>query len=205
MASSRGSGLAFNIRRKLFHVLLGIFIVYLINSEASLIRGYLVYALFWTLIVGLGLSVLSRYYRIPGIFHLLEAFDKREDLVSFPGKGAFFFMTGCLISIILFDRQVASAAILVLTFGDPVASFVGRYYGRTRSPISSKKLLEGTLAGIAAGAFAASFFVPVWQAILCSSAGMIVEAAELEYIRVDDNLLIPVAAGIALRVARMLV
>ncbi len=181
------------MRRKIVHMLIGCLIVFLLNTHDSM---GLRFWLFIALVAGLGISLLSLVVRIPVVYHLLHLFDKKKDLEKFPGKGAFFFLAGSLFSILLFERDVASAAIMILTFGDSISHIVGKYYGRTKSPLHREKLLEGTLAGIAAGTVAASFFVPISHAFLAACISMLVEAVELEYLNLDDNLFVPLVAGL---------
>ena len=99
---------------------------------------------------------------------------------------------------------VGAVAVVVLGFADPVASFVGRRWGRT--PLMHGRTLEGSLAFVAAGFVAASATltllhpeIPRMEALAIAGVGALVGAlAELASGRVDDNLTIPVlTAGAA--------
>ena len=99
----------------------------------------------------------------------------------------------------LFSKEIALAAIMVLAFGDSISHLAGRYLGRTRNLFNgkSRKLLEGTVAGVFAGFLGALVFVPALEAFLGSLVAMVVEALEFEMNgkSIDDNLLVPLVAG----------
>lgn len=93
----------------------------------------------------------------------------------------------------------ASAGVAVLAFGDPAASLVGRRFGRTRIGTRS---LEGSLAFVAVGAFTATVALWTWGSpwptalVVGALAGLAGAIAEVASNRVDDNLAIPVVAGL---------
>jgi dolichol kinase len=97
--------------------------------------------------------------------------------------------------------MVSTLAVMVLGWGDPAAGLVGRRYGRTR--FSSGRSLEGSLGFVVVGslgAFAAMrIFYPgvamVEAAILAVAAAVAGAVAELMTRRLDDNLVIPLAAA----------
>ena len=93
---------------------------------------------------------------------------------------------------------------MILALGDSVGHLVGRYYGKTKW-ISTKKLLEGTIAGALAGFLGAVFFVSPLEAALASIAAMVMEAIEIELNKraVDDNLFIPLVAGTVIYLLRL--
>ncbi|MBN2423358.1 hypothetical protein JXB41_09105 [Candidatus Woesearchaeota archaeon] len=176
-------------------MLLGVIIVLLLNN---LSLNFILIILSSVLILGFFASILSKKFKIPVIIHFLELFDREDHKKNFPGKGAFFYIAGSFFTVLLFEKHIASASILILAFGDSVSHIIGRYYGRTKMIIHSEKLLEGTLSGIITATVAASFFVELKLAFAASVIAMFFEAFELEFFKVDDNLTIPVVAGIAL-------
>jgi dolichol kinase len=182
-------------RRKTAHILFGIFFVLLINTE--FFQPYLLYLVTFALICAISLSLIVKYYKPNFIMLFLEKFDKPRDLKTFPGKGAVFYVAGVLVSLLLFDTRVASASILILALGDPAAQFVGSRFGRIKL-MKSRKVLEGTIAGIVFGTVGASFFLTWSLAFLGSLFGMLIEIIDLEGTKLDDNLLIPVVAGAAI-------
>src|SRR3989338_9980466 len=131
----------FEWNRQLFHIFLGVAIVALLKY--GFIDKNIILAL---IIIGLLLSYLSRKVKIPGISHLLQKFERKEDLQKFPGKGIIFYFIGVYIALILFSKDIAMASIMVLALGDSISHLFGLHYGRTRHPLSKTKFLEGTIA-----------------------------------------------------------
>ncbi len=194
----------YEFRRKTVHFVLGILFVIFINLDHYLLKEQLELILCVTLILALCLSIYTRYKRPLLILRFLYLFDKPKDLRKFPGKGAVYYLIGVLISIALFDRNVASASILILAVGDPMAHIISRYYGKRKIIINNKKLLEGTLAGTLFGTIAASFFVPWDIAFFGAAFGMMAEAVELELFNLDDNFFIPFVSGLVMTVIKSL-
>jgi dolichol kinase len=136
----------------------------------------------------------ARGYQIPFISPVLDLVDRKEVL---PGKGALFFLVSALVSLILFPLRIAILSILALTLVDGVATIAGRAFGRTR--IARGKSLEGSLAGAFISFMAFLFFLSPLNAFFLA-----VFAAGVELISpVDDNLVIPLTAGIMLQVLRL--
>ncbi|MFH1711015.1 MAG: hypothetical protein ABH840_01770 [Nanoarchaeota archaeon] len=179
------------IRRAVFHMLVGISIMLII-----LVLPSPNYFLFLILVVGILLSFLSTQYKLPLIHKSLCLFERKCNK-TIPGKGVLFFFAGALLSIQLFDTQIALAAIIILTFADPASHFIGRTFGKITSSLNRKKKVEGTLTGILFGTFFASFFVPLWLAFIGSLFGMIAELAGMRMAEqeIDDNIVIPLVAG----------
>jgi len=191
----------FEISRQMFHLALGLVIVLL------LMYGFIDKNLILILIiVGLILSIISRKTKILVIYNLLEKFERKKEIETFPGKGTIFYFIGVYFSLFLFSKDIAMASIMVLAFGDSVSHVFGLHYGRTKHPLSNKKFLEGTIAGFIAGFIGAWMFLPWHEAFLASLIAMIVEAVEIKIgaEQVDDNLIIPVVAGAVVWAVRLL-
>jgi dolichol kinase len=109
---------------------------------------------------------------------------------TFPGKGALFFIAGCLLVLKLFEPNIALASIAILTFIDSVPPLV------KISKIKRKRLI-GTIAGGVLTFIAASFFVPLLLAAFGTIIGAISEAILLKSDKygVDDNLIVPLVSG----------
>ena len=186
----------FELRREIFHLLVGI----------SIIIGviYIPYAQFigfGILIIGAFLSFLSTQYQIPLISKSLCLFE-RECNKNFPGKGVLFFFIGSLISLQIFEKNVALASILILTFADPVSHFIGSNFGKYKTELNKKKNLEGTFSGIIIGTLFASFFISPLVAFFGSFFAMILELAGIAMgnTQIDDNLIIPLVAGTVMHI-----
>ncbi|MEK6917045.1 MAG: hypothetical protein AABW92_04845 [Nanoarchaeota archaeon] len=193
------------LRRKTVHFTLGILFVVFINSSFINYDTNLVFIL----LIGVIFSLLASWYikqkQPKRILSFLALFDKPKDLKNFPAKGAVFYLIGLLAAVVLFDKEITSASILILAVGDPTAHFIANYYGKTKTIINKNKLLEGTLAGTLAGAIAALYFVSLPLAFFGAAFGMMAEAVELEMFNLDDNFFIPFVAGLTMSLIKLLI
>ncbi len=182
------------LKRQLMHILVGLvtiaFIYYNILTP---------FAILLLIIGGIMLSFLCKRIPIPLISRFLDHMEREEQKKNFPGKGTIFFFVGVLLSLQLFERNIAYASIMVLTFGDSISHMFGAQFGRLKNIFNgkSKKLLEGTLAGTLAGFLGALIFVPIPEAFLGSAAAMIAEVIKIDFndTTLDDNLIVPLVAG----------
>lgn len=191
----------FEYRRQIFHILLGVFIAALLIYD-FIDKNLLLFAV----IFGLIISYLSRKTRIPVIYNLLEVFERKKELDKFPGKGIIFYLIGAYIALLLFSKNIALGSIMILAFGDSISHLFGLHYGKIKHPLSKTKYLEGTLAGFIAGFLGALVFLPWHEAFFASLAAMAAESVEIKFgmQQVDDNLVIPFAAGAAVWILRIL-
>jgi dolichol kinase len=179
------------VKRAVFHIGLGLFIV-ILSFFLSVLE--LVALLSAILIIGLFISIISRKRDVPIVCSLLGTFE-REECKNFPGKGSFYFIAGCLFALLLFETQIALASIMILAFGDSFAKIMG-HFGKIKTRFHAEKKLEGTAIGIIAGILAAMWFVTPVQAFFGTLIAMIGEYIDFEYLQINDNVLIPVVAGI---------
>ncbi|HEU4401065.1 MAG TPA: SEC59/DGK1/VTE5 family protein [Candidatus Polarisedimenticolia bacterium] len=111
-----------------------------------------------------------------------------------------FFLIAAALTILLFPRGVAIAALLFLTVGDPAAEIIGVNYGRVK--ILRGKTLEGTLAGAAACLLVGLpllLFQGLGLDLRVLGAGAAAAAlTELLPFPVDDNFTIPLGSGIVM-------
>ncbi len=130
----------------------------------------------------------------------LHFFEREKHFFSFPGKSVILFFFGCAATALLFSREIATAAICILSFGDSISHLVGRRFGRITTFLHPEKKIEGTIAGIFAAGLVASLFVSPFSAFLAATVAMIFEIPEIRLFRVhlDDNLIVPLSAGIVL-------
>ena len=188
-------------KRQLFHLLLGFIIALLYITKILTIKTLMV-----IFVIGIITSLLSYKYKLPLVYWFLKNFEREKDLKENPGKGTLAYIGGVLLSLILFEENIALAAIMVLAVGDSVSHMVGKYFGKRKYSIGSPKHLEGTAAGIFFASIAASMFVTPRLAFLGSIAGMLVESVELKIGKmiIDDNLTIPLAVGLTIYLLNLL-
>lgn len=183
------------LKRKILHLLFGVLIVILLMF-GIIDKPHL----FILLIILLSISFLSKKYKIPGIDWFMRHFERDAYIKKFPGKGIIFYLIGVLLVLYFFPLDIAMASILVLAFADSIGHLFGIKYGKRRHPYISTKFIEGWIAGFIAGFIAASVIVPWPQALAASFFAMLVEGIEIKVGAddIDDNLIIPLVAAIAI-------
>lgn len=186
-------------RRQMLHLVAGVVVVVLLYF--NIIN---VYIIFLILLIGVTLSIISKKIKIPFIYWMLKNFDRPHHIKSFPGKGPLFMVLGIFLSLLFFQKNVALASIMILSVGDSLSHIVGRYFGKTKHPLSNVKLLEGSVVGTIAAFLGALIFVNALEAFLASLAAMTFEAVDIKAKKhfADDNLLIPVISGAVISLIR---
>lgn len=190
------------LHRKAFHI--GVGIIILISYYFDIISPL---SMFLMIIVGILTSLISKHSEIPIIHHFLNKFERDNQRHKFPGRGMIFFFIGSLLVMKLFDKDIALASIAILTFGDSLSHIVGEKYGEIKNIFNdkSKKLFEGTLAGIFAGFLASLLFVAWSEAFLASLGAMIAEVIQIDLNQntLDDNIIVPLVAGTIIHLLRI--
>ncbi len=192
------------LRRQIMHIITGIVLVtgYYFNIIGA-------WEVFLLLICGILTSFILTSIRIPLVSDFLDLFQRDEERRTIPGKGAIFFFAGTLLAMKLFEKDIAMAAIMIMSVGDSISHIVGRSFGKIRNIFNgySNKLLEGSLFGAISAFFAAMIFVNPLEAFLASFVAMFAELAEVKLGEniIDDNLLIPLVAGTVIVLMRMFV
>lgn len=181
--------------RKIVHMLIGIVALLLLIN--NIITPLIIFII---LIIGTLCSLLSLKYRIPIISFFLDNFERPEEKNKLPGKGIILAVVGSLLALQLFERNIALASITILTFADPISHLIGKFFGRTKSFLDKKKNIEGHLAGAIISSLFAMFFVHPVLAFSGALVAMLFEAIiiEIQKVQLDDNLIIPLAAGTAM-------
>lgn len=174
------------IKRQLFHIFFGLILVILLYFQIINTNF-----LFLLLILGLIISILSSHYKIPVINWFLKNFDRENVFIK--GQGPLTFIFGSLLVLLLFEKNIALASILILTFGDSFTHL--GYFGKLKNPLNKNKSLEGTIVGILAATLAASIFVSLLQSFLASLIAMTIESLDLFKNKLDDNLILPLIAA----------
>jgi dolichol kinase len=141
---------------------------------------------------------LHKHIAIEQLFLLEDWFEKQimkfERPGEFPLQGALLYYVGVFVAFELFPLNAAAAAVSVLAIGDSVSTVVGRSWGRHKLPINKDKSWEGSAAFFIGALFVLMFFANPVKALMVAAAATAVEAAP----RMDDNLTIPLATGLAL-------
>jgi len=188
------------MRRNLFHLGIGTLVAVLLYFNVLNVLIILLVT-----IAGLLLSLTSRKKRVPVVGFMLERFERPDVAGSFPGKGATYLFLGILLSVALFPRSIALASIMILTMADSVPCLVGSR-GRIRDPLNDERFLEGTVAGFLLAFIAASFFVSPIEAFIATAFSVVIESFEkINGRRIEDNVAIPLVAGLSMILLRMFI
>ncbi len=119
--------------------------------------------------------------------------------------GATYMLLAVALCLLLFEAEVAAAAILFLAVGDPIAGLVGQRLGRRRL---GAKSIEGTLAFFASALllglalFWAGRLASPWLSVAGAGSAAL---AELIPLPIDDNVWIPLAAATAMSLTWLLI
>lgn len=189
-----------NPKRKLWHFSAGAFMVsvliwnYPSKRTSLLILGASVIVLLVIDILRFGTPWGRQLFRI--FFGQLAG--KKED----DGPNAsFFYAVSLLVAVLLFEPRIAMGAIVSLAVGDPLAGIVGSLFGRIRV---KGKAVEGAVVNLVVCFFLIDLLVPSpWIALAGAAAGAAVELAHIP--KVDDNLSVPIASGLAMTIVSSLV
>lgn len=110
--------------------------------------------------------------------------------------GSSYILTASLLSIILFDKSVAVAAISFIILGDIAAALIGRRYGKIKI---KKKSLEGSFACLFMCVLVAVIVpgFPLWVGVVGAFVATVVEGITLP---IDDNFSVPLISGLVMHI-----
>jgi dolichol kinase len=115
-----------------------------------------------------------------------------------PFSGAMFFYIGCALTFLFFPFNIASAACAMLAVGDALSTLVGKKIGKRKI---GGKTFEGSVACFWGAAAGGIFFVNPFLAAIGAAAAALAELIPW----VDDNLTIPILAGLAMFLVSILI
>lgn len=183
------------LKRQSIHILLGVIIVLLLYFD---IINALILAL--SFIIVLIVSFLTKKgYKIIIFSYLFKKLERKSEKKKVRAQGFIFFLLGSTLSVLLFPKNIAIASIIILALGDSTSRLIGPY-GHIKHPFNNKKFVEGIIFGAIIATIGAMIFVPFIFAISASFISMFIEGLNLtiKKIRIDDNLLIPLVAGLVM-------
>lgn len=183
-------------RRQLLHITYGSIIVLLHHFGIFTLP-----VLAGMIIGGIGMSFMIKKQRLNPVKWILSLFERDHHIEKFPGRGIIFFTIGAFFTLLLFQKNIAYAGILILSFGDAMTNLIGRHYGKIKTKLNGDKYIEGTLVGIIVSfAIAYSFFPNILAAFAAACVAMFLEmpSVKVNDFEIDDNLLIPLGASFTL-------
>jgi len=132
-----------------------------------------------------------RIQKLYNIFFSIVTKNYEENQIT---SASYVFLSLIIVTIV-FEVQIASAALLIMSLSDPIASLIGRAYGEF--DIFGKSL-EGSIAFfIISVIILYSFNFPSDTVLYVSVLSTLVELFSDRF-HVDDNLSVPIAASILL-------
>jgi dolichol kinase len=106
--------------------------------------------------------------------------------------------SGILTKKSFLAKALFISSIMVLTLGDSFSKIFGPL-GRIKTTLNPEKKIEGTIVGIIAGTIGAMWFVAPQQAFFGTLIAMIGELIDFQYVQMNDNLLVPLVAGMFMK------
>jgi len=156
-------------------------------------------AIFW---VGLSAAVsilidLSRFrhWRIWKYLAILLTPIIREHEIKGGFTGASYILVTSALTIFIFPKTIAIAAIVFIIIGDTAAALIGRKYGRHK--LIKNKSIEGSLACLISLA-AISFAIPGLPTEAGLAGALTATLAEAFSGPLDDNLTVPLSSGVVM-------
>lgn len=112
--------------------------------------------------------------------------------------GATYLMFAALLCVIIFPKEVAIAAILLMTIGDAAAAIVGKSFGKVNI---FTKTLEGSIAFFVSGIIIV-FLMPKLstdpnELYVGIAAVIVTSIIEVMPLKLDDNITVPVVFGLS--------
>jgi len=125
----------------------------------------------------------------------------RFEREGIPFQGAAWFYVSCGVAFLIFPLHIATTACLILAISDALATLVGHRFGRKK--ILGSKTLEGTLTFFLSSLLIAWILFPAGAlvAAVAATAGELLPELSPRLKKrgiLDDNLFIPLFAGVAL-------
>ncbi len=190
------------VARTLFHVSMAVLAVglyqFVITKAQALWILFTLFSIFGTLELTRRFSTRWNQFLVESVFAPIARPRELHKTNS-----ATWYLTALCIITTLFSREAVIAAIIVLGFGDPAAAWIGKRYGRIK--LYRSKSLAGSLAFLivsiaVAGGFLLSVSSPApigARALGVLAAAIAGTVAELYTTKLDDNLVVPIAAALA--------
>lgn len=113
-------------------------------------------------------------------------------------SGAAYILTTVCITVALFDKPIAIAAIAFIIVGDTLAALIGRKFGRHR--FFGGKSLEGSTACLV-GTLIVAAIIPGLDRPVAVIGAVVAAVVEALPFGIDDNVTVPILSGLAMTLA----
>lgn len=191
------------IRRKAIH-LTGLFVpILLLKAEWCITVGFVATALL--------VAIILESLRLKGMIQLPEVRENEQRRVA----GYFFYISGCLLTLILFSELIAALAILMLCIGDAASGIVGSVVmgSNVRDSNTPRKRKPLVVAAamlsvcVLLGFFSSGFTHIPPHVYLAGAAGATFADSVPIFVKgrsLDDNFTIPLLSGALMTAASMI-
>lgn len=185
------------IKRKLIHfstILIPILYSFYSRKEMLYVCGILIFLALLVEMARWTWDSFSAYFNT--LFSSLLRENEKKGLT-----GATFIFLGLLLSILLYDKNIAQSVMLFIIISDAFSAIIGRIWGHFK--IYGDKTLEGGLAYFVTSLVIVLFIIDI--NIFIGISGIITSlAAEIFITRIDDNVTVAVIGGGTMQVLYML-
>ena len=141
---------------------------------------------------------------------------RKEELINQNQITSTYFMLGCTLSLILFEFDIACIAVLILSFGDPIASVIGIKYGKIK--LYGEKSVMGNLSCSLCCGIITTIYLNYWyttqinlnnlnninKLIVGFITGCLAELMPSKFL-FDDNTSIPIYSGVILSIINKII
>ena len=110
--------------------------------------------------------------------------------------GAFYILGSFCLTIFLFDKPLAIAAIAFIIVGDTFAALIGRKFGKHKF---RSKSVEGSL-GCFVGASIVAFLTPDLPLTVGVIGALVATVTEAVSFNIDDNVSVPLVSGLVMHI-----
>ncbi len=147
-------------------------------------------------LISLGMDLI-RLKELPGAAFIKSLIGSMlRDHESSDLTGASYILSGAVLTIAIFAKPVAVAALGFIILGDIAAALVGRKFGRIKI---GDKTLEGSLTFFAVCVLV-TLLVPNLPFVIGIIGALIAAVFEAMTLPVDDNLIVPVVSGLVMQI-----
>ena len=176
--------------RKIIHLSnSGIAFMLLVWSQMTVIY----FVIILTIII-LGVDLFRIYNNKVALFYYKILGNVTRDFERKKLTGASYVMLASLITLLLFDKYICIASLLIMSYSDTSAALIGRVYGKTKI---YEKTLEGSLAFFVTSLLIILCIVPKIDFLFALIAIIVATLVELfSVFKIDDNLSVPIIAAV---------
>ena len=108
--------------------------------------------------------------------------------------GATYILLSVCLTVAMYDKPIAIAALAFVIIGDSLAAIIGRKFGRHKF---KSKSVEGSLACLL-GTVIVALFVPELQLQIGLLGAIVATVVEALSFGIDDNITVPILAGLSM-------